>query len=253
MRKYVNGKIYITLLVLGLMSVLCVFPYVLTIQKDVFDKVGAPIGVILIAQLIQTFILFSVIIFLGLFFTKKIGFRLPLIEAIAGNDKYLPALKRIAIKSALYGVGTAAAIYVTDTLFTGMGVAITTHERVAPVWQTLLAALYGGITEEIVMRLFLMTFLIWLGMKMCRRDKHLNSHVYISIILTAVIFGLGHMPITASLTAITPLVVTRAIVLNGIGGVVFGWLFWKEGLESAMITHFTADIFLLTLLPLVIG
>jgi membrane protease YdiL (CAAX protease family) len=90
-------------------------------------------------------------------------------------------------------------------------------------------------------------------MKIFHRDKPTQTGIVISIFLAAIIFGLGHLPITASLVAITPLIVLRAIVLNGIGGIVFGWLFWKRGLESAMIAHFTADIFLLTLLPLVLG
>ena len=49
---------------------------------------------------------------------------------------------------------------------------------------------------------------------------------------------------------LTPLVITRAILLNGIGGVVFGWLYWKRGLEAAMIAHFSADIVLHVLLAL---
>lgn len=253
MRKYVNRKIYISLLVLGLISVVCVLPYIITVQGDVFAKIGAPVGVILTAQVIQSALMFAVLIFLGLFFTNRISFRLPVLEAVVEKQKYQPILKKIVSKSVVYGIGTAAAIYTTDSIFTGLGVSITTHARIAPAWQTLLAALYGGIAEEIVMRLFLMTFLIWAGMRMCREKIHIRIHIYISILLTAIIFGLGHLPITASLTAITPLVVTRAIVLNGIGGVVFGWLFWKEGLESAMIAHFTADIFLLTLFPLLIG
>jgi membrane protease YdiL (CAAX protease family) len=41
-------------------------------------------------------------------------------------------------------------------------------------------------------------------------------------------------------------------LLNGIGGVVFGWLYWKKGLESAMIAHFSADIVLHVLLPAIL-
>ena len=37
------------------------------------------------------------------------------------------------------------------------------------------------------------------------------------------------------------LVVTSTFVLNGIGGLAFGWLFWTFGLESAMLAHFFAD------------
>jgi membrane protease YdiL (CAAX protease family) len=54
------------------------------------------------------------------------------------------------------------------------------------------------------------------------------------------------------LTTITPLVVIRAILLNGVGGVIFGWLYRKKWLESAIIAHFSADIMIQIALPLVL-
>ena len=55
---------------------------------------------------------------------------------------------------------------------------------------------------------------------------------------------------TAALTKITGFIVARAIILNGIAGIAFGWLYWRKGLESAMISHFSADIVLHVILPL---
>ena len=70
-------------------------------------------------------------------------------------------------------------------------------------------------------------------------------------ILAAVLFGLSHLPATAELVAITPLVVLRAVLLNGIVGVLAGWLFYRRGIEMAMLCHFTADFVLHVLAPLV--
>ncbi len=251
MKAVINWKLFFILLGLSLFSVICVLPYVLTVQGEVIQATGVPIEAILLVQFVQSIILFSIAIFLGLLFTKKINFHLPLFEAIVHRENSKEVLNRIAGISILFGVVTAISIYVLDVLFTAQGAGISTHQVYAPVWQTLLAAFYGGIAEEVLMRLFLMTFFIWVSMKLFRRDYPPTAGIWISIVLTAVIFGLGHLPITASLTAISPLVVVRAVVLNGVGGVVFGWLFWKKGLESAMIAHFTTDIVLLTLLPLV--
>lgn len=50
-----------------------------------------------------------------------------------------------------------------------------------------------------------------------------------------------HLPATAALVGLTPLLLLRAFLLNSIGGGAFGWLYWKEGLESAMIAHFFTD------------
>lgn len=250
MKNYINWKIFIILLALSLISVVCVFPYIISIQGDVLKQIGLPFKYVFLAQIIQSFILFSITIFFGLFFTKKINFSLPLIEAILEKRDYLKILKNILGVSALIGAATAIIIYGLDSLFTSLGASISTHQNYAPAWQKLLAATYGGISEEILMRLFLMTFFIWLGMKIFRQKQTTKLNIIVSIFLAAIIFGLGHLPITASLTALSPVIIIRAVILNGIGGIIFGWLFWKKGLESAMIAHFTTDVFLLTILPL---
>jgi membrane protease YdiL (CAAX protease family) len=250
MKKIINWKIFFLLLSISLLSIVCVFPYVITIQGELLKQIDQPIWLIFIAQCIQSVILFSIAIFFGLYFTKKIHFQLPLLDSIIEKGNNKKVLQNILVLSILSGIIIAFIIYGLDTFFTFLGVEVTTHQSNAPMWQTLLASFYGGITEEILIRLFLMTLFIWIGMKVFRQINPSTTGIVISIFLAAIIFGLGHLPITASLTKITPLVVSRAVILNGVGGIIFGWLFWKKGLESAMIAHFTTDIFLLTLLPL---
>jgi membrane protease YdiL (CAAX protease family) len=72
-------------------------------------------------------------------------------------------------------------------------------------------------------------------------------------ILTAVLFGLAHLPATAALLPLTPLVIVRAIVLNGLAGVVFGWLYWRRGILLAMTSHFCADLVLHVIAPALIS
>jgi membrane protease YdiL (CAAX protease family) len=252
MKKIIDWRIFFTLLISSLLSVFAVLPYVLTIQGELIRQANIPVIIIILAQFIQSTILFSLTIFFGLLLAHKIAFHLPVLEALVAKKDFKKILKNISSISIILGIITAISIYATDKLFSLQGSAISTSENFAPIWQKLLAAFYGGITEEILMRLFLMTLFIWIGMKLAKRTKPTNFVIVISILISAIIFGLGHLPITASLTQITPLIITRAIILNGIGGVVFGWLFWKKGLESAMIAHFTTDIFLLTILPLLL-
>lgn len=59
-----------------------------------------------------------------------------------------------------------------------------------------------------------------------------------------------HLPATAALFPITPLVILRAITLNGLIGVALGYLYFRHGLDAAMLSHFTADIVLHVLLTL---
>jgi membrane protease YdiL (CAAX protease family) len=250
MKSVIPWRVFFTLLSLSLLSVFAVFPYILTLQGEILKQSGLPIIIIFLAQIFQCAILFSVAIFLGLYLMKKINFHTPLLEALVEHKDYRKVAKDISFLSILSGSITALIIYATDHLFTLQGAAISTSQNLAPIWQKLLASFYGGITEEILMRLFLMTLFIWIGIKITKKNQPTQTIIIISILLAAIIFGLGHLPITASLTKITPLIITRAIFLNGIGGIVFGWLYWKKGLEAAMIAHFTTDIFLLTILPL---
>jgi len=253
MKNSINWKLFFILLGSSLLSVICVFPYIISVQSELLNKIDLSIQYLFLAQFIQSIILFSIVIFFGLLLIKDTGFKLPLIKAIIEKENYKKILKDILGKSVFSGIFTAIAIYSLNTIFAIFKVGITTHQNLASVWQTLLASFYGGITEEILMRLFLMTLFVWMGMKLLKQKKPSSTVVVISIFLAAIIFGLGHLPITASLTTITPLVISRAIILNGIGGIIFGWLYWKKGLESAIIAHFTTDIFLLTLLPLLLN
>lgn len=240
MKNIINWKVFFILLGLCIVSVFAVFPYVLTLQGDLLKQIKQPIHIIFILQLVQSTILFSISIFCGLLLAKKTGF------------EYKSERNVVPLALGL-GIFTAISIFSIDKLFTTYGATISTSQNIAPVWQKLLAAFYGGITEEVLMRLFLMTLLVWIGVKIFRLNRPSNSIVIASVIVAAVIFGLSHLPITAALTTLTPAIIIRAIVLNGIGGIVFGWLYWKKGLGAAILAHFTTDIFLLTLLPLFFG
>lgn len=42
-----------------------------------------------------------------------------------------------------------------------------------------------------------------------------------------------------------PPLLIRGLLLNGVGGLVFGFAYWQVGLEAAMLAHLTADLVLL--------
>jgi membrane protease YdiL (CAAX protease family) len=67
---------------------------------------------------------------------------------------------------------------------------------------------------------------------------------WVANIVAAILFGLGHLPVTAHLVPLTSVVVARAVVLNGIVGLVAGTLFWRRGIEMAILCHFSADVVL---------
>ena len=114
------------------------------------------------------------------------------------------------------------------------------------IWKRVLACFYGGIYEELLSRLCLLTLFAWVVGKIWRRGSTgLTAQAFWTAnILVAILFGLGHLPSASLVMPITPLVVGAALLLNGIAAIVFGLLYRRLGLESAMVAHFTADFVL---------
>jgi membrane protease YdiL (CAAX protease family) len=51
------------------------------------------------------------------------------------------------------------------------------------------------------------------------------------------LFAAGHLPAVAAQLDLTPAIVARTLVLNGVAGLLYGWLFWRRHLEAAMVAH----------------
>ena len=108
----------------------------------------------------------------------------------------------------------------------------------APTW--IASILYGGVIEEIMMRLFVMSLLALLGWKLFfRQRENVPTGVLIGAnILSALAFAAGHLPSTAAaFGALTPLLLLRCFLLNGAAGLVFGRFYRKYGIQYAMLSH----------------
>ena len=56
-------------------------------------------------------------------------------------------------------------------------------------------------------------------------------------------FGAGHLPAASVLIGtLTVNIVVFVVVANSVFGILFGYLFWRYGLEAAMIAHATAHL-----------
>lgn len=108
-----------------------------------------------------------------------------------------------------------------------------------PLWTTVLASLYGAINEEVLLRLFLFTFVYFLLGKILYKR---NTLFWITNCVIALAFGLGHLPVALKLIPPSTFEITRILVLNFIPGFIFGWLYWSYGFFAAAFAHFCADI-----------
>lgn len=251
-RNHIRMKAkFLILWCMGLVGTIAVLPYAFTLQHDLLAQSGQPLWVLVLVSIVQTAVLLAVAIFFGLKLAGRTGLStLTLFDATTLREM-LPHLLLLSVSA---GILTGVLITLGDMLFGLYLPELSLMNGQVALWKTLLAAFYGGIVEEILLRLFCLSLFVWILAKLTRTIEpvHNGAIMWTGIVLSSVVFGLGHLPITAALTAITPLVVFRAIVLNGIGGVVFGWLYWKKGLEYSMVAHFTADIVLLAVLPAIL-
>ena len=253
--RLIDWKVFWVLLLACAFGVVCIIPYSLTMQAGLLDEFPIPLHILLPLQITQNIVMFAVFIFAGLYLAEKVGLGAPLLKRWSLGEEIKSALRSILGVSACLGALAAILITALDFSFYFMFpnepiYAVELPE--APVWQGFLASFYGAINEEVLNRLFLMSLFVWVLSKIKKTKEGKPSELtYLAAILaTAIIFGLMHLPSTAILVPLTPFIIARAIILNGVAGVIFGWLYWKKGLESAMISHFTADAIIHGIFPL---
>lgn len=263
MKKTFNWKIFFILLAASIVGVVAVIPYSLAIQGSSLSELDLhiPTWLLISLQILQNAVMFAIVILIGLLAANRIGLGLPIIEAKLQGEPVGQRIKAFLLPSILLGIIGSALVILLDVLVfnpllmaeLGDKAAALNQEALQPAaWKGLLVSFYGGINEEILLRLGLMSILIWLGRFVSKtEDGHPTLTVlWTSNVLAAVLFGLGHLPATAALFPLTPLVILRAITLNGLLGIAFGYLYFRHGLGAAMLSHFSADIVLHVLLVL---
>jgi membrane protease YdiL (CAAX protease family) len=159
--------------------------------------------------------------------------------------------RRFAVAAAI-GLATGLLLVALDAfiLLPRTGVELAGRLADAPLWKRLLTGLlYGGITEELLTRLFLVTVLIWALGKLWKGSggQPANGAIWMAIVVASLLFAAGHLPMASRLADLTPWLLMRVLVLNGVAGVVYGWLYVRRGLEAAMIAHAATHIPLQTL------
>jgi hypothetical protein len=231
-----------------------VLPFSLSLMPNFVEGEQSLIQLALISFL-NNLVLFAIVSSVGLYLAAKIGLGLPFLEGWLVGKPIWNKFSQTVLLAILVGVSVGVLILVLDSLLFSTSIESQIVEsstegmlgRRPPPWQGFLAAISAGITEEVLFRLFGVTLLAWVGGLLFRDSEGRPRPLilWISIFLIAISFGFAHLPATAQIgLTLNPLVIGRAILLNGIGGIAFGWLYWKWGLESAIVSHFSTDVVL---------
>jgi hypothetical protein len=259
-KKNLFAKIGLSLFALSVCGAVLVLPYVAALEANALaaaaQRAHVEVWQALIVSVAQSVVLLGVAVFAGLWASRQLGLRTPLFTALYSDapapDKTLQTL----LLAFGLGVATAIVIAAVDRFvfqnFASVSLLIERAQAGAihPVrWRGFLASFYGAFDEEILMRLGLLSLLALLFRTIARWGGSdataLPARVFWAAnIVTALAFGLGHLPATAAIAPLTGALIVRAVVLNGAAGLVFGWLYRRFGLEWAMASHFGADLVL---------
>lgn len=242
-------RIAVVLGIAGTIAAALVFPYVLGVRPDLLATARISRGVLVAIGSLQTGVACFLLGWAGLKLGATLGLGAPWLAALVYARERPPTSKWFS--AIVLGALAACVILAAVALF-GAPIANSNAVHEPAAWKGLLASPYGGIVEETELRVFAMGSLAWLIARMTGGAPRAWLMV-IAIMTTSVLFGVGHLPLAAQFAPMTASIVARVIVYNAIGGLVFGWLYWKCGLEHAMLAHFCADLVLHAVAPLMMA
>ena len=204
-----------------------------------------------IASFIQPAVLTTLAVIVGIWLSPKVGLHAPAAEAASRGEAFLPKLKPQILPGVLAGIASGVALVGTWVVAKPYFSAEFTSraEEFNRLMPNVTRFLYGGFTEEILLRWGIMTFLVWAAWRLLQKGQGKPKAVYVvgAIFLSALIFGAGHLPLASMLAGgLTAPIVAYVITANSIFGIVAGFLYWRRGLEAAIIAHIMAHVVLIS-------
>lgn len=235
---------------LGVLGVVGLIPMMVPAarqQLDAMPEMELSLPSLVVLSFLNPLIFLALSVAVGVALAPRVRLRSHLDERVSGGPPVLPALRTEAPVAVGLGALAGVLIVVLDLAlapWVGGGGAVPTVLTNRSLAITLSGILYGGITEELMIRWGLMSFLAWaLWRSIGRRAPQPGPGIlWAAILVSALAFGAGHLPAMAAIVPLTTPVITRTVALNALGGIAFGWLFWRRSLEAAMVAHATVHV-----------
>ena len=202
-------------------------------------------------SIIQPTVILTLAVLTGVSLASRVGLLAPATEAVARGGNLGAALKPQIVPGLVGGLLGGVVIILSWVLSKPLlpPEFVRRAEQLNRFLPFLTRLLYGGITEELLLRWGVMTLLVWAAWRLLQkgRGKPRESYFVSAILFSSVIFGLGHLPLASALAGkITVSIFFYITVANSTFGLIAGYLYWKKGLESAIIAHMVAHVVIVT-------
>jgi Type II CAAX prenyl endopeptidase Rce1-like len=181
---------------------------------------------------------------LGCWATPKLSLDAPIIRGMLERTGVASSIRNALVPAIIGGLAVSGVL-----MAYGMLTASTFSNAADPMTAKLASfevplvtkLLYGGIGEELLARWGLMSVFALIALKLGLLRA---QSLWVGNGIAALLFGLGHLPFLYMLTPSPPIwLVATVIVGNIIPGLIFGTLFARKGIETAMIAHALGHLF----------
>ena len=214
-----------------------------------------PPALLKLVSIIQPAALVTLAAVVGAFLSSSVGLHAPAAEALANREPFWPALRPQLVPGVITGLLCGidlVGIWLLAKPFLSPEF-LTRAQQFNSSMPNAVRMLYGGFTEEILLRWGLMTFLIWILWRLFQRGKDTPATTYLiaAILVSAILFGVGHLPVASLLAGglSVPLVI-YVLTANSVFGILAGLLYWRRGLEAAMVAHMSVHVVLIIAISL---
>ena len=256
-------KTFAFLVAAGTLTGPLVIPYFLGLQAIApgpQPPASTSLGQLVLFALIRNLVLLVPAAGLGLLVARRIGLGAPYLESwLDGAPRPAEPFSSIVGPALFWAAITALVAFGIDATFRyGLGVefpAPEIHARIAvPWWRSGLASFWAPWAEEIFDRLFLLSLVALLGMKLFRVSGERERAIALGVatVATALFFGWYHIDNEALFANPVPLIVQlRTVLIILPVGLAFGWLYIRRGLEAVILSHFVIDVIVHAVRPIV--
>jgi hypothetical protein len=239
-------RAFLALFAFGLLGIAALYPSLgsaVAALRSTGNPPSMSDGALRTLMLVQPITLLLIATMVGLLVAHRVGLHSHVVDwatgapsgSVLAKDLWWPV-----------GAGLVSAIVIVggDWVFSALADRSWASLRVDPAksGSTLLLGLfYGGVTEEILLRWGLMSLIAWGLFKLGLAQQ---PAILAAIVISALLFGVSHLPAVANVMPLDGLLIVRTIVLNMVPGVLFGLVFWVHGLEFAMAAHALTHVFM---------
>lgn len=202
---------------------------------------SVPMETLQVAAAVQSILLVALASVVGALLSAKVGLSAPVLSAIVSRGNIRSALLPQLLPGVIGGLFGAVVIIGFYAWLPGE-LAVLQASGSIPLAARVL---YGGVTEEVLIRWGLMTLVAWAAWRMLQRGRGEPSAtvVWLAIGISALLFGVSHVPsVVTAIGAVSSSVVVYVTVGNAMFGIAAGYLFWRYGLEAAITAHVLAHL-----------